>query len=81
VVGRGGRRLPGTVAGRRAVLGSLLVGLAVLLLSPVARGVEVAVTSAGPDGLIPVRVYVPGSTPPGSAPGVVVAHGFAGSAA
>jgi len=81
VVGRGRRRLPGTAAFRRAVLGMIGVGLAVVLLVPVARGIAVTEERAGPDGALPVRVYVPDEVGAGGAPGVVVAHGFAGSAA
>jgi dienelactone hydrolase len=81
VVGRGRRTLPGTSAGRRALLGFLLVGLASMLLAPVSRGIDVSRTTVGPDGDVPVRLYVPRSVGEVAAPGVVVVHGFAGSAA
>lgn len=80
MVGRGRRRLPGSPTGRRSLLGLLLVGLAALLLLPVERGIDVGRVAADGDGP-PGRVYVPAGAAPGSAPGVVVAHGFAGSAA
>jgi dienelactone hydrolase len=53
---------------------------AAALLAPVGRGVERTVLQGGPEGSVPVTVYVP-SAPidPTSMPGVVVAHGFAGS--
>jgi len=79
VVRRDRRRLPGTAALRRALLGSVSVGVAVLLLVPTARGIAVTDERAGPDGALPVRVYVPEGTGVTAAPGVVVAHGFAGS--
>jgi pimeloyl-ACP methyl ester carboxylesterase len=81
VVGRGSRRLPGTVAGRRAAIGGVLLVLALALLLPATQGIEISDRVAGDDGRLPVRVYVPQGAPDGSAPGVVVAHGFAGSAA
>ena len=74
------RRSHGTSAGRRLVTGALLLAVASVLLLPVSRGVEVA--RVGPEGSAPPgRVYVPRAAADGSAPGVVVAHGFAGSAA
>jgi pimeloyl-ACP methyl ester carboxylesterase len=81
VVGRGRRGLPGTVAGRRAAIAAVLLTLAVLLLAPTGRGITVEDRTVGPDGGLPLRVYVPQGTAAGSGPGVVVAHGFAGSAA
>jgi pimeloyl-ACP methyl ester carboxylesterase len=81
VVGRGRRRLPGTVAGRRGVLGLVLLVLALLLLAPSGRGITVEDRVAGPDGALPLRVYLPQTATDGASPGVVVAHGFAGSAA
>ena len=81
MVRHGRRALPGTAAGRRAVVGVALAMLAVLLLLPVERGIGVEQRSIGPDGALPVRVYVPDAATGADAPGVVVAHGFAGSAA
>ena len=78
----GGRRVrfPGTSAGRRLGAGLLLLAVAVALLVPVERGVDVVrVPGEGPEP--PAMVYVPIAAADGSAPGVVVAHGFAGSAA
>jgi dienelactone hydrolase len=80
-MGRARRGLPGTVATRRLVAGSVLLALALLLLTPVARGVEVSTLIVEGDHDLPVKVYVPEGAAPGGAPGVVVAHGFAGSAA
>ena len=74
------RRLPGTGVGRRLAVGLLLVVLAALLIVPVGRGIDVVRVAPGGDGP-PGRVYVPVAASPGSSPGVVVAHGFAGSAA
>lgn len=74
------RRPPGTAVGRRLGLGAVLVVLAALLLLPVGRGVDVVRLDPG-EGGPPGRVYVPAAAAPGTAPGVVVAHGFAGSAA
>jgi len=74
------RGLPGSVVGRRGLAGVLLVAVGSLLLLPVTRGIDVTDLQLGPDAELPVRTYVPASTPAGSAPGVVVAHGFAGSA-
>jgi len=79
VVGRRRHGIPGTRAARRAGLGLLLVAAATLLLLPTARGVDVTRTMAGPDSTLPVDVYVPESAGAAAAPGVVVAHGFAGS--
>lgn len=81
MVGRRRRVLPGTVGVRRAVVGVALLAVAVVLLIPTARGFTLVETVAGPDGRLPVRVYVPDGAAPASAAGVVVAHGFAGSAA
>ena len=81
MVRRGRRMLPGTAAGRRAIVGLALAMLAVLLLIPVERGISVERRSIGPDGGLPVRVYVPDAAGTADAPGIVVAHGFAGSAA
>ena len=81
MVRRRRRMLPGTAAGRRALIGTALAMLAVLLLLPVERGLSVEQRSIGPDGSLPVRVYVPDAAGTADAPGVVVAHGFAGSAA
>lgn len=75
-----GSSLPGTVVGRRAISGLTLLAVGVLLLVPVTRGIDVTDLRVGGDAQIPVRVYVPTSTAVGAAPGVVVAHGFAGSA-
>jgi dienelactone hydrolase len=80
-MGRARRGLPGTVAARRFVAGSVLLAIALLLLAPVARGVETSDRIVGGDPGLPVKVYVPEGAAPGGAPGVVVAHGFAGSAA
>ena len=79
VVGRR-RRLPGTASGRRLGVGVLLLASAALVLIPSGRGIDVVRVPAGGDGP-PGRVYVPAAAAPGTAPGVVVAHGFAGSAA
>ncbi|MDA3023448.1 MAG: alpha/beta fold hydrolase [Actinomycetota bacterium] len=68
------------MAARRGVVGLVLLALAALLLLPVARGVDVTEVWVGVDGRLPARVYVPASAASGSNPGVVVAHGFAGSA-
>jgi pimeloyl-ACP methyl ester carboxylesterase len=80
VVGRWRRRLPGTAFARRGVAGLLLLVVALLQLAPVGRGVAVTDGQAGPDLALPVRTYLPEGLAPGSAPGVVVVHGFAGSA-
>ena len=81
MVGLGRRRLPGTGAGRRAVIGGTLLAVALLLLLPAARGVDITEEAIGDGATLPVRLYVPQGAPVGAAPGVVVAHGFAGSAA
>ena len=81
MVGRGRRGLPGTVAGRRGATGAVLLALALLLLAPTGRGITVEDRAAGPDGSLPLRVYLPDDATVGASPGVVVAHGFAGSAA
>ena len=81
MIGRGRRRLPGTVAGRRASAGMLLAALSALLLLPIERGLIVEDRIVGPDDGLPVRVYVPEGSGPSGAPGVVVTHGLAGSAA
>jgi len=86
VIGRARRELPGTVAGRRLILGGVLLLVALLLLAPVTRGIDVrtlVVSDAGAAGqsALPIRVYIPEGAVDGAAPGVVVAHGFAGSAA
>jgi pimeloyl-ACP methyl ester carboxylesterase len=81
-----GRTFPGTAASRRLVAGALLLGLGLLLLAPTGRGITVEDVRVGADGALPVRVYVPDAVrdrdaaDTRSAPGVVVAHGFAGSA-
>jgi dienelactone hydrolase len=80
-MGRARRGLPGTSAARRLAAGLVLLGLALLLLAPVSSGVEVSDRQVGVDAALPVRVYVPSAAGAGTAPGVVVAHGFAGSAA
>ena len=72
--------LPGTMAARRGVAGIVLLALAALLLLPVARGIDVTDVRVGVDGQLPVRVYTPSAAASASAPGVIVAHGFAGSA-
>lgn len=74
------RPLPGTVVARRAVSGLVLVVVGVLLLLPVTRGIEVRDLHVGADSELPVRMYVPASAVAAATPGVVVAHGFAGSA-
>jgi len=84
VARRGRRSFPGAVA-RRALLGFALLISGIVLLAPVGRGVTVEVVAAGVDGSTPLHVYVPdgGGVPDSDAasrPGVVVAHGFAGSA-
>ena len=80
MVGRARRGLPGTSGGRRLVAGAALLALALALLAPVARGIDIVDAQAG-DSPSPIRSYVPSGAAPGSAPGVVIAHGFAGSAA
>jgi len=80
VVGRWRRRLPGSSLVRRGTAGLVLLAVALLLLAPVGRGIDIVDERAGPDGRLPIRTYVPEGLAPGSAPGVVVAHGFAGSA-
>jgi len=80
-MGRGRRGLPGTAAGRRGILGVALLLIALLLLAPTGRGVLVEDRTIGSDADLPVRVYVPQGVAVGTNPGVVVAHGFAGSAA
>ena len=81
MIGRARRGLPGTVSGRRVVAGLVLVVLGILLLLPTGRGIAVTELTVGPDAALPARLYVPDGSSAGSAPGVVVAHGFAGSAA
>ena len=81
MVARGRRVLPGTGVGRSLLAAVILAALSGLLLLPTGRGVAVGDDRIGPDGHLPVRVYVPDTATPGAAPGVVVAHGFAGSAA
>ncbi len=78
-MGSTSRVLPGTPVLRRLVGGGVLVAVAALLLAPTARGIDVENVTGGHDGGLPVRVYVPRGSQ--DAPGVVVAHGFAGSAA
>jgi dienelactone hydrolase len=60
----------------RAVVGALLLVLGLSLLTLADRGVEQRVVVIGPT---PVSIYVPQGATVASAPGVVVAHGFAGS--
>ncbi len=81
MVGRGRRALPGTAAARRMSAGLALAVVSVLLLLPVERGLTIEQRSIGADGALPIRVYVPGAADVGGAPGVVVTHGLAGSAA
>lgn len=57
----------------------VLLAVGILLLVPVTRGIDVIDAQVG-DAQLPVRTYLPASAAPGSTPGVVVAHGFAGSA-
>jgi dienelactone hydrolase len=80
VVGRWRRRLPGNALVRRGLAGLVLLAVALLLLAPVGRGIVIVDDQVGPDRALPVRTYVPTGLEVGSAPGVVVAHGFAGSA-
>jgi dienelactone hydrolase len=80
VVGRWRRRLPGNPLVRRGLTGLVLLAIALLLLAPVGRGIVIVDDQVGPDRALPVRTYVPTGLAVGSAPGVVVAHGFAGSA-
>jgi dienelactone hydrolase len=75
-----GRAVPGTMAARRGIAGLVLLALAALLFLPVTRGIDVTDVRVGVDTQLPVRVYVPSSATSGGAPGVIVAHGFAGSA-
>jgi pimeloyl-ACP methyl ester carboxylesterase len=72
---------------RRAILGTASLAVGLMLLAPVGRGVSVEVVVSDVDGSTPLHVYVPAaaaadglgrSADPG--PGVVVVHGFAGSA-
>jgi len=84
-VARRGQRSPGGRVRKRAVLGVSLVLAGIALLVPVERGVTVSQDVIDPEGSspVPVHVYIPADAPasPGSGvPGVVVAHGFAGSA-
>lgn len=80
MIGHARRGFPGTRAARRAIAAVLLLGVALLLVTSASRGVEVTRTDAGPDASLPVMVYVPDGDVGASVPGVVVAHGFAGSA-
>ncbi len=92
MVRRGRRIAAATVAGR-ALMGAILVLSGVMLLVPVGRGVSVDVVTVELPvtdrttgaGAIPLHVYVPDAAARDAAageqgPGVVVAHGFAGSA-
>jgi len=84
-VSRHGRRMLLGPAARRALLGAVLLVAAAVLLAPVGRGVTVEIVAGGPDGSIPVHLYIPDASaedagPVSAGPGVVVAHGFAGSA-
>ncbi len=93
MVRRGRRMATGTVT-RRAFVGAALCLAGVVLLMPVGRSVSVDVVGAdaggtagvdGTVGMVPLHVYVPSAAARASAagetgPGVVVAHGFAGSA-
>jgi len=79
-VTRRGRGLVLGAAARRTWLAVALLVPAAVLLVPVGRGVTVESASAGADGSVPVQVYVPDSAAGGARPGVVVVHGFAGSA-
>lgn len=76
----GPRALPGTGVARRAVAGLALVVAGSLLFLPVGHGVDVSDLHAGSDARLPIRVYEPATAVAAAAPGVVVAHGFAGSA-
>lgn len=74
------RRAPlfgrGGVPAFRAVAGPVALVVGLVLLAGATRGIEQRTVSVGPT---PVTIYVPqGATVAGS-PGVVVAHGFAGS--
>jgi len=60
----------------RAVAGALLLIVGLSLLGLAGRGVEQRSVVIGPT---PISVYVPEGATVASAPGVVVAHGFAGS--
>jgi len=78
VVRRGRRHVLGA-AGRRGAIATVLLLVGVLLLLPVGRGVEVGELRVGADAL-PLHVYVPAGAVGSTGPGVVVVHGFAGSA-
>jgi len=60
----------------RAVAGALLLVVGLSLLGLAGRGVEQRSVVIGPT---PITVYVPEGATVASAPGIVVAHGFAGS--
>jgi len=93
-VARRGRGRAFSTAAGRALSGAVLVLSGVVLLVPVGRGVSVetvVAAAAGADGTggaggtVPLHVYVPDTAVRDAAdgvagPGVVVAHGFAGSA-
>ncbi len=79
MVRRTRRTFLGAIA-RRALLGLVLIVVGALLLLSAGRGVSVEVVGVGPDGATPVHVYLPPEPSSGAGPGVVVAHGFAGSA-
>jgi pimeloyl-ACP methyl ester carboxylesterase len=77
VARRGRRTFPGAVT-RRALVGLTVLMAGIVLLLPVGRGVTVEGT-VGADGVTPLHVYVPDGDAV-ARPGIVVAHGFAGSA-
>jgi dienelactone hydrolase len=83
VIRRGRRAFPGEVA-RRTLLALVLLVSGSALLLPVGRGVTVESARIGDDGSIPAYIYVVDAAVDAMSgdarPGVVVAHGFAGSA-
>jgi len=83
VVRSAGRLAPLRTGGvRRPLLAAAALLAAFALLAPVGRGIERTVVAGGPQGSVPVTVYVPRVPADGSlVPGVVVVHGFAGSSA
>jgi len=79
VVRRGRRLRLGPVLGR-FVLGAGLILVGIGLLVPASRGVTVTGVPAGDGRAVPLHIYVPDAAGPADGPGVVVVHGFAGSA-
>jgi dienelactone hydrolase len=76
---RRGRARPSALAGAtplRALAGVVLLIAGVLLLAVATRGIEQRTVTVGPT---PVTIYVPQGATVAASPGVIVAHGFAGS--